>query len=83
MANDANTGGGLTAAQLLKSLQVRPFCDDNSDQGLSPEQEAALHAFMHEMMAAYYRMRMVVPEQKALTVLDRRFATAAKEKLRR
>ena len=63
------------ASQLLKSLQVRPFCD-HVPGDLTPEQQAAMHAFMHEVLAAYFRMRMTVPEQTALTMLDQRFAAA-------
>jgi len=63
------------ASQLLKSLQIRPFCD-HVPGDLSPEQQAALHAFLHEVLASYFRMRMVVPENTALTILDQRFADA-------
>lgn len=85
MASDASNAapaGVLTATKLLLSLQVRPFCDDAGDQELTPEQEAALHAFLHEIMAAYFRLRMTVPQDKVLTLLDRRFAKAATERLR-
>jgi hypothetical protein len=70
---------GLTATQLLGSLQAKPLCDDADVQELTPEQQAALHAFLHETIAAYYRMRMLIPEDRALAVLNKRFAKAAKE----
>jgi hypothetical protein len=76
MASQGSKTGGLTASQLLNFLQVQPFCD-NTGGDLTPEQEAALHAFLHEILAAYYRMRMTVPEKTALAMLDRKFAQAA------
>jgi len=80
MKERENTEGGLTASQLLGSLQVRPFCDDPRTKELTPEQRAALHVFLHEIVAAYYRMRMTVPEDLALAILNKRFADAAKMK---
>ena len=70
----ANTSGFASA--LLKSLQVRPFCDDTGGQELTPEEEAALHAFLHEVLASFFRMRMAVPEEKALVILNKRFEQA-------
>jgi hypothetical protein len=71
---------GFTATRLLHSLHVQPFCDHGDVGDLPPEQQAALHAFMFELLASYWRMRMVVPEKQALRVLNARFAKAAKDK---
>ncbi len=68
------------ATKLLKSLQMRPFCDHTDTDQLTPEQMAAVHAFMHEMLAAYYRMTIIVPAGLSLEVLNKRFAKAAKIK---
>ncbi len=77
MKDKAQARVGITATQLLTSLQVRPFCDHGDVRDLPPEQQAALHAFMFELLSAYWRMRIVVPEDKALRVLNKRFAKAA------
>ena len=76
---DTGKGPGITAARLLRSLHLRPFCDHGDVGDLPPEQQAALHAFMFEMLASYWRMRMVVPEKSAVRVLNARFAKAAKD----
>ena len=83
MASESSPAGQLTASRLLTSLKIQPFCDDIGDQDLTPEQQAAVHAFLHEVLAAYYRMTEMVPVQKAATILDRRFAQAASGKPRR
>lgn len=64
------------ASALLKSIQLRPFCDHPDIEDLTPEQQAAMHAFLHEVMAAYFRMTMVVPVGTATRVLNARFAKA-------
>ena len=70
-----------TFGEFLLSLQKRPLCDPGHTRDMTPEQLAALHAFMHEFLAAYWRMRMVVPEDRALRLLDQRVIKAAREKV--
>jgi hypothetical protein len=73
MAEDAKVG---IATALLDSLKFKPFCDHKSTSELTPEQQAALHAFLHEVLAAYYRMSILVPEEARTRVLNKRFAEA-------
>lgn len=77
MADKPKEAGGLTASQLIASLEMSPRCDAADVKGLTPEQQAALHAFLHEVIAAYYRMTILVPQNQAMAVLDRRFSRAA------
>jgi len=70
---------GISATRLLHSLHLQPFCDHGDVKDLPPEQQAAMHAFLFELLASYWRMRMVVPENKALRVLNTRFAKAGKD----
>jgi hypothetical protein len=77
MADRPREDGGLTATQLFNSLEMSPLCDPSDVEGLTPEQLAALHAFLHEIIAAYYRMTILVPPDQALVVLDKRFKKAA------
>ena len=65
------------AARFVRSLELKPLCDSAHAKNLTPEQQAALHAFLHEFLAAYYRMRILVPEDRANAILDSRFAKAA------
>jgi hypothetical protein len=83
MTEHENTVGVLTATQLIGGLQVRAFCDDPRTKELTPEQQAAMHAFLHEILAAYYRMRMTVPQDLALAILNKRFSDAARQRLPR
>jgi len=70
-----------TAGKILKSIKVRPFCDSNSGvRDLTPEQQAAMHAFLHEVLAAYYRMSILVPEDAIAKILSHRFDQALKGK---
>jgi len=64
------------ARALLTSLRLRPLCDHSSTKDLTPEQIAALHAFLHEVMASFYRLSMVLPEEQTMKILDHRFAQA-------
>jgi hypothetical protein len=68
--------GVLTFKQLMTSLSVRPLCDGVGDLELSEDQEAALHAFLHEILASYHRLLMHVPKDKVHAVFDRRLAGA-------
>ncbi len=65
------------AESLVKELQVRPFCDGPETGGLSPEQQAALHAFQHEVLAAYYRCCEKVPLDKVNGIVGGRLARVA------
>jgi hypothetical protein len=62
---------------LIHSLAVQPLCDHRDTDELTPEQIAALHAYMHENLAAYYRLLMVVPEAVANRIISKRFLAAA------
>lgn len=64
------------AGRLIHSLTITPLCDHHDTTDLTPEQIAALHMFKHELLAAYYRMRMVVPEAPANRILSKRLADA-------
>lgn len=64
------------AGALIRSLTVTPLCDHKDTTDLTPEQVAAMHMFKHELLAAYYRMRMVVPEAPANRILSKRLADA-------
>jgi hypothetical protein len=65
------------AGSFINLLQVRPFCDGPDVHGLSPEQQAALHVFQHEALAAYFRVCEKVPEDAVLGVIERRLIKAA------
>ncbi|WP_162914728.1 hypothetical protein [Desertibaculum subflavum] len=64
-------------AALIHSLKVEPLCDHRDTDELTPEQIAALHAYMHENLAAYYRLLMVVPEEVANRILSKRLIKIA------
>jgi hypothetical protein len=82
-AGEKTDGVGLSFTQLMGSLKLRMLCDDTGDQELSAEQEAAMHAFLHEVFASYYRLTTRVPEKKVRTIFNRRFASAPKDKIPR
>jgi hypothetical protein len=63
------------ATDLFMSLSIKPQCDHVPEE-LTPEQVAALHAHLHEVMASFYRLSMVVPQPLIFDVLNRRFAQA-------
>lgn len=65
---------------LLNDIRLRPFCDHNDVDHLTPEQQAAVHAFLHEFLASFYRMSIIVPEGDFLQVLNSRFSKALKAK---
>jgi hypothetical protein len=77
MADKTQARVGPSASQLLRSLELKPLCDAADVQGMTPEQVAAVHAFLHEILAAFYRMRILVPENLVLTALNKRFERAA------
>lgn len=64
-------------AALIHSLKVEPLCDHRDTDELTPEQIAALHTYMHENLAAYYRLLMVVPEEVANRILSKRLLKVA------
>jgi hypothetical protein len=64
------------ASQLLGSLRQQIRCDSAEGEGLTPEQIAALHAFVHDVLRSYHHLKTLVPEEKVLAVLDRRFGKA-------
>ena len=66
------------AENFVKELQVRPFCDGPETGGLSPEQQAALHCFQHEVIAAYYRCCEKVPADSVNSIIGNRLVKAAK-----
>ncbi|HKU94303.1 MAG TPA: hypothetical protein VJR58_03455 [Vineibacter sp.] len=72
----AKENQGQFARALLTSLRLRPFCDHSSTRDLTPEQVAALHAFLHEVLASFYRLSMVLPEEQTMKILDHRFTQA-------
>jgi len=74
-------GATLSFTRLFGSLQISPFCEGREAQDLDPRQKAAIHLFLHEILAAYYRLITVVPAAKVAAVLNRRFRSAAKHKI--
>ena len=75
---ESHTSVKISTATMIKSLQVRPFCDSSQVDDLSATQQAALHVFQYEVLAAYYRVQMVVPESKIIDVLDKKFNRSGK-----
>jgi hypothetical protein len=65
------------AERLIETLKVRPFCDGPEVGDLSPEQQAALHVFQHEVLAAYYRVCEKVPAAAVNRVISGRLTKAA------
>jgi hypothetical protein len=63
----------FSTAAMLKTLQYRPLCDSSSVDDLTSSQQAALHVFQYEVLAAFYRVQMVVPLEKVIDVLDKKF----------
>ena len=64
------------AENLINALQVQPFCDGPDLEGLSPQQQAALHVFQHEMLAAYFRVCEKVSEDTVNGIINRRLTKA-------
>jgi hypothetical protein len=64
----AITGKSLQATASLK-------CPAPSVQGLTPEQQAALHLFKHQCLAALYQLYMVVPASKADPIIEKQLPT--------
>lgn len=67
-------GKPTLAKSIIHSLAIRPLCDSQDTDELTPEQAAALHAFKFETLAAYWRLCMVVPEKAAERVISKRLA---------
>lgn len=65
------------ADSFLESLMLRPFCDAADVKGLTVEQRAALHVFLYEFLAAYYRACEKVPENNVKQVLEKRIILAS------
>jgi hypothetical protein len=68
---------GLTVTRLVDALRMRPRCDSAEARDLSPEQQAAFHAFLYDVLRAYHHLKTQVPEDKVLAVLNGRFREAA------
>lgn len=64
------------ADNFLESLMLRPFCDAADVKGLTVEQRAALHVFMYEFLAAYYRACEKVPANSVKQALEKRIVMA-------
>jgi hypothetical protein len=62
----------------LRLLAESPFCDfpENPDhpdtRDLTPEQQAALHEWYHEVLAAGYRLYQKIPPARAAIVMRKK-----------
>jgi hypothetical protein len=54
-----------TQADVVALVAVTPFCDAPDVVDFTPEQQAALHVFKHEVLAAGYRLYQSVPPSMA------------------
>jgi hypothetical protein len=55
-------------------LSIRPFCDDPDVEGLTLEQQFALHEFLHTLLAAGFKLYQTVPVEKAMPLIRKKFA---------
>jgi hypothetical protein len=76
----AGTGPMGPMASLVGFLQMGIKCDSRQVKELTPEQQAALHVFLHEFLAQYFRMVMVVPAARANKIMDKVFRDSRKRR---
>jgi hypothetical protein len=66
------------AQSFIEDLQLHIFCDPHHHKKLNPRQQAAMHVFKHELLAAYYRACEEVPAALVTEILDARIGNAFK-----
>ncbi len=57
--------GRRLSTDIVTIVSVTPFCDAPDVVDFTPEQQAALHVFKHEVLAAGYRLYQTVPASMA------------------
>lgn len=55
----------------LKANLLKPQCTPPEVPDLTPQQQEALHVFVHEVLASLHRLYMVVPPDQADPVIDK------------
>jgi hypothetical protein len=63
--------GRKTPADVVAIITLMPFCDAPDVADFTPEQQAALHVFKHELLAAGYRLYQSVPASMAGPLLGK------------
>jgi hypothetical protein len=63
----------------IARLAVRPFCDYPDGDKPTPEQQFALHEFIHSVLTAGYKLYQTVPPEMAGPLIRQRFAFMIKE----
>ncbi len=67
----------VSAARLdpVGVMSVMPFCAAPDVENFTPEQQAAVHVFKHEVLAAGYRLYETVPASMAAPLLTKLLKT--------
>jgi hypothetical protein len=63
----------------LNRLSANPFCELPDVEGLTLEQNFALHEFFHTVLAAGYKLYQIVPAEMASPVIRKKFGMMIRE----